>query len=482
MKQKKILLTGATGNMGIEGLKQLCAHRKTFHIVVFALPTEQDKKILKEYEDLQNVSIIWGDLTSYEDVKQAVGDVDIVLHVGALVSPMADSQPELAWEVNFGGTKYIVDAILEREDSDKVKLMYVGTVAETGNRVPPYHWGRIGDPLVPSAYDYYALSKIAAERYVIESGLKYWVSLRQTGILHDKILEIDGGIGYHQPLNNPLEWVTAIDSGRILVNICSDDIPEEFWRSVYNIGGGASCRLTNHQFADKLYKMLGVDFKKMIDPNWYAIRNFHGQWYYDSDKLEEFLGFRSESVDDVLARLKKKLPLSMRLLKFMPKKLVKDKIIKPQILKGDTPLYWLKKGDEQKIKAFLGSRELWEEIPGWESFVLMDDPPNQKLDHGYDENKAESELSLEDLKMAAAFRGGICLSGEMKQGDLGTPLKWSCAHGHTFVASPYLVIKTGHWCSDCLKPPWNFDEQAKANPFIAQVWHADHNKSENNEY
>ena len=30
-------------------------------------------------------------------------------------------------------------------------------------------------------FDYYAVSKIAAERYVIESGLKYWVSLRQTG-------------------------------------------------------------------------------------------------------------------------------------------------------------------------------------------------------------------------------------------------------------------------------------------------------------
>ena len=468
--------------MGLEGLKQLCAHEEKYHLVIFALPTEHDKKILSKYENKNSVSIVWGDLTRYQDVKKAVDAVDMVLHVGALVSPMADSKPELAWEVNFGGTKNIVDAILEREDRNKVKLMYIGTVAETGNRVPPYHWGRIGDPLVPSAYDYYALSKIAAERYVIESGLKYWVSLRQTGILHDNILKVEGGIGYHQPINNPLEWVTAIDSGRILVNICSDDVPEEFWRSVYNIGGGASCRLTSHQFLDKVYLMLGVDFKKLLDPRWYAIRNFHGQWYYDSDKLEEFLHFRSENVDDVLARIKKKLPLSMRLLKFMPKAWVKEKIMKPQVEREDTPLSWLKKGDEQKIKAFLGSREKWEKIPGWEGFELMGDPPHQKLDHGYDENKAEQELSLDDMQKVAIFRGGNCISGEMKPGDLQTNLKWICSQGHEFMASPYLIIKTGHWCSDCVKPPWNFDEQAKTNPFLAQVWFADHDKNENNVY
>lgn len=479
---KKILLTGASGNMGLEGLKQLCAQGEQNPITLLALPTKSDKKILGPFEKQSNISIVWGDLTKFEDVKAAVADVDVVLHVGALVSPMADSQPELAWKVNFEGTKNIVDAILERKDKNSVKLLYIGTIAETGNRVPPYHWGRIGDPLVPSAYDYYALSKIAAERYVIESGLIHWVSLRQTGILHDNILEVKGGIGYHQPLNNPLEWVTAIDSGRILANICSNDVPSAFWGSVYNIGGGASCRLTNYQFLEKLYEMLGVDFKKLIEPNWYATRNFHGQWYLDSDKLEAFLHFRSENVDDVLARLKKKLPLSMRLLRFMPLKWMKEKLMKPQLLKEDTPLSWLKNGDEQKIKAFLGSRELWEEIPGWEGFEAMNDPPHKQLDHGYDESKAESSLRLEDMKQAAAFRGGKCLSENMKLGDLSTPLEWTCSYGHKFVASPYLILKTGHWCSDCLKAPWNFDEQAKSNPFLAQVWLADHEKEENNVY
>ncbi len=44
--RKKILLTGATGNMGLEGLKLLSEQGDRFELVVFALPTKKDKKIL----------------------------------------------------------------------------------------------------------------------------------------------------------------------------------------------------------------------------------------------------------------------------------------------------------------------------------------------------------------------------------------------------------------------------------------------------
>ena len=50
-----------------------------------------------------------------------------------------------------------------------VALNAGGTVAATGDRMPPIHWGRIGDPLKPSIYDFYAVTKIAGERAVLES-------------------------------------------------------------------------------------------------------------------------------------------------------------------------------------------------------------------------------------------------------------------------------------------------------------------------
>ena len=65
------------------------------------------------------------------------------------------------------------------------------------------------------------------------------------------------------------------------------------------------------------------------------------------------------------------------------------------------------------------------------------------------------------------------------QKNLGEFMK---AEGHEFELKPYTVLKAGHWCADCLPPPWNYDEQAKKNPFFAQVWYPNHDNNENNFY
>lgn len=482
MQKIKILLTGATGSMGKEGLIALYKCKDIYDIVLFSRPSKKNIKSLKKYAHDNSVSIVWGDLTHYDDVLKAIEQVDIVLHVAAFVSPEADRNPKMAWKINYGGTKNIVDAICALQKTKDIKLVYIGTVAETGNRPVPVHWGRVGDPILPSAYDYYAVSKIAAERLVIESAIKHWVSLRQTGILHHGIMGVDDGIGYHQPINNHLEWVTAHDSGVLLANVCKNDISEAFWGNVYNIGGGAACRATAYEFTTKLYGLLGVDFKKLSEPSWFALRNFHGQFYLDSDELNDYLNFRSEGLDDFVEQMKKKLPLSSKLLKFMPLRYVKEHVMKKTALRENGPLYWLENNIEGKVAAFFGTKEKWKEIADWAHFDIINDPPHIVLDHGYDENKNASELDLVDVQGAALFRGGKCTSVKMNKGDLTTKLEFECAYGHKFMASPKLILKTGHWCEACSAPPWRYDEISKTNPFIAQVYYADHEKDENNIY
>jgi hypothetical protein len=101
------------------------------------------------------------------------------------------------------------------------------------------------------------------------------------------------------------------------------------------------------------------------------------------------------------------------------------------------------------------------------------------LEHGYDEDKPQ--LDLADLQIAAHFRGGKCLSAEWN-GDLYSTIKWQCAFVHQFSAKPFTVLKAGHWCPDCVNPPWNGDEQAKKNPFFAQVWYPSHDPDEEKLY
>jgi nucleoside-diphosphate-sugar epimerase len=465
-----VFLTGASGNMGFEGFKQLLERRDRFDIVALVKPSPRDVERMRPFEREEGVTLVWGDLTRYEDVLQCVSRADIVLHVGGIVSPFADHHPELAMTVNVGAARNIVKAIRAQPDPDRCKLVYIGTVAQTGDRNPPLHWGRTGDPIYISEFDHYAVSKTLAEREVIESGLRYWVSLRQTGIAHLGLLDTSDPIMFHVPLDGVLEWVTAADSGRLIANICEADVPEEFWRRIYNIGGGASCRVTNIEFAEKTNLALGIgDFRKTCEPNWFATRNFHGQWYTDSDLLESYLHFRRESVDDFIAQLRSHLGWRHWALRLVPSALVRSKLTSIAQGEGGT-LSWFANGDEDKIRAYFGSVQAWREIPGWKDRVTSrpSDQP-RLLDHGYDEGKPAGRLDLLDMRRAAEFRGGACLAAEMSPGDLQSRLRWRCAFGHEFDASPTLVLKAGHWCPACMPAPWNYREQAERSAFLAQV-------------
>ncbi|MFX1579403.1 MAG: hypothetical protein ACFFBJ_07110 [Promethearchaeota archaeon] len=141
---------------------------------------------------------------------------------------------------------------------------------------------------------------------------------------------------------------------------------------------------------------------------------------------------------------------------------------------------WYKNKNIPRINAFYGSMEAYESIGDWNEFdesTLRSEW--KRLEHGYDETK--DSLDIKDLRGAATLRGGTLLSSSWNA-DMYSKLVWKCAYGHEFNASPYLVLKTGHWCPDCAPPPWNYDDLAKKNPFFAQVWYTNHSKDEYNYY
>ena len=161
----KVLLTGAAGGMGLESLKQMAEDKGSYQIVVLDLDNARCRERLRPYEGNSRIKTLFGDLRDGAFVESAVKGCDLILHVAAFVSPAADYYPKKAMEVNFGGTRNLIEAIKRLRQNDTTRFVYIGTVAETGDRMPPIHWGRVGDPIKPSMFDYYAVSKIAAERY-----------------------------------------------------------------------------------------------------------------------------------------------------------------------------------------------------------------------------------------------------------------------------------------------------------------------------
>lgn len=487
MYKTTVMITGATGTMGAATLREFIPHLSRYNLRLLVRPSRRNRRKMASYASMPGIEIIWGDLLDPVAVDTALGNADIVLHIGGMVSPMADYEPELTMRTNVGAMRNIVNAVKSRQDADNIKVVYIGSVSQTSQRSGDCIWGRTGDPLVASAFDYYGVSKIMAERELASSGLKHWVSLRQSGILYPELLfKGSDPITFHVPLNGVLEWATVEDSARLMVGVCSDQVPERFWNNFYNIGSGESFRLTNYEFECMLLKAINCPPpEKVFESNWFATRNFHGQWYLDSDKLEDLVPFRRNiPADEYFNQLAAGLPWYFRLTPLAPAHIIKMVMKRLANTPGLGTLYWLKHPEtEDHVKAYFGSRKAWSQIPDWDKMELSHpDGQPRLLNHGYDETKPASELNIKDMNDAARWRGGECLSATMAKGDLDTPLEWKCAMGHTFKASPLIVLKGGHWCPECMPAPWRYDAEARVNPFLAQVWYSSHDKDENEIY
>ena len=509
--RERVLLLGASGSMGYAAFEELWSRRgkdgeRKYDIILLLRPSSKNKQMFKPYErscgikpipaegisvnTANSFKIVWGDATIYKDMLEAVRGVDWILCPMAFIAPEADHKPDMAKAVNTTAIEYIIKAIYEVDGQNHIKFVYTGSVAETGDRLQAIHLGRVGDPLKPSAFDFYATTKIAGERAVIESGLRYWVSLRQTYIALPDAMSLMDPIMFHQPIDTHIELNTNHDAGRGLVNCL--DVPEDsdFWRRVYNMSGGPSCRVIFLEYIDRMMKLLGMgDYRKIMDRKWFALRNFHCQYFEDSYVLNNYIHNWGESLEDHYHQVKKNAPLRVKLAGTVNRipgfrgivRRTAYKMMKKMVSGKDGTLYWYEHRNDKRIAAFYGSYAAYYEIPEWDINMPSNGTKPIRLNHGYDESKVK--LDLADLQDAALFRGGNLLPTKW-DGDLYEKLHWKCALGHEFDASPYLVLKTGHWCPHppCTPPPWNYDEIAKVNPFFAQVWYTNHTMKEHSYY
>lgn len=496
--------------MGYAGMMEILRYPENYDLRILARPSKKNKELLAPLiANHSALTVIWGDLTIYEDVLKGVTGSDIVLHVGGMVSPQADYRPKATLRTNITAAQNITKAVLAQPEDKQPKVVYIGSVAQMGDRREPLHWGRAGDPICISAYDHYGLTKAAAERIITDSGIKTWASLRQSGILYPAILKNYDPIMFHVPIRGVLEWATVEDSGRLLERVCRPEVPEAFWKNYYNIGSGAEYRLSNYEFECLLLDCIGCPRpEKIFNANWFTTRNFHGMWYADGDKLEEFLHFRANvPVKEYFAKMAnaKSLPMGIKFAskthaaKLVPH-CVKLAMRAMAYSKEHGTQWWIKNNVEPRIHAYYGSLEAYKAIPDWQHFdVSHNSEEIVLLNHGYDESKPREEFTLKDMQAAAAFRGGKCLSKKMTKGDWDTQLEWEDANGNTFKASPRLILLGGHWSPfDVPFPfedpkdlkfspigktiPWEWDRVAKQNPFFAQLWAPLHDADENNVY
>jgi nucleoside-diphosphate-sugar epimerase len=505
MQRQRVTLFGASGTMGLRAFQELWQRQDAYDIVLLLRPSPRNKKRFAPYQDStvrragapsgSSLRIVWGDATKPADVAEAIRGADWVLNAMALISPQADYHPEQARAVNVDAIRNIIRAIeAEPGGAERIRLIHTGSVAETGDRLGHIHWGRVGDPLKPGVFDYYAVTKVAGERAVLESNIRHWASLRLSYILptdfHDYLSLLDP-ILFHLPIASFMENVTDRDAGCGLVNCLQLPDDSDFWRRAYNMAGGPAMRCTAYDYLSANFRLLGLSgVEACTERCWFALRNFHLQYYYDSHVLNAYLHFWRDSMESFWEALYGDAPAAVKALVRAGRLPGVQRAVgwaTYRVLRRlaehhkNGPAYWYRTGNRQRLSAFYRDQAAYEAIPSWCLGMPGQEPEPECafLDHGYDESKAL--LGPSDLQGAAAFRGGAWLS-EGWNGDLYEPQQWRCAFGHEFTARPYTVLKAGHWCPECLPPPWCYDEEARRNPFFAQVWYPNHDPSESNVY
>ena len=144
MSKPNVFLTGATGGMGMESLKVMVNDLSLYNLRILVRDSKKKRKILAPYENIEGLEICRGDFNDKAGLKTYLKDVSLILHVVAFVSPQADYYPKKAMQLNYRGTRNMIETLYELGQENTTKFVYIGTVAETGDRMPPIHWGRVG--------------------------------------------------------------------------------------------------------------------------------------------------------------------------------------------------------------------------------------------------------------------------------------------------------------------------------------------------
>lgn len=339
--KKRVLLTGASGTVGFQVLKQLSEQSDLYDITVFDLKTKRSERKLKPFAN--TATIVYGDISKFEEVRKACHNQDFVIHLAAIIPPVADDFPLLSQKINVQGTENLVKAL--SEFSPQAFFMYSSSISVYGDRVDS-PLINVSDNLMPSPRDEYAKSKIEAEHIIQNSSLK-WTIFRLAAIMGDHKIS---KLMFHMPLKTAMEIATPADTARAFVigiNHC-----KELTGNIFNLGGGSSCRISYKAFLLRSFDIFGLGSLSFPDSA-FATKNFHCGFYRDGDILNSIVDFRRDTIDSYFEQVAAGVPAIQRFFT----KIIRP-IIKRKLLSQSEPHAACKSQNQDEINHYFKEEDL----------------------------------------------------------------------------------------------------------------------------
>lgn len=337
--RKRILLTGASGTVGIETLQHLVEHTD-YEITVFDVKTQKAAKKLAPFRS--RVEIVYGDICNREEVLKVTQNKDAAIHLAAIIPPLADTNPELAYRVNVKGTENLIYAL--EKNSPHCYLIFSSSISVYGDRMKNPEIS-INDILQPSPGDQYGETKVLCESLIQQSKLS-WSIFRLAAIMgNHKISKLM----FHMPLETPMEICTPQDTGRAFVKAIEHQ--KKLEKQIFNLGGGEDCVILYKSFLDKMFAEFGLgeaDFPKKA----FAEKNFHCGILKDGNDLDNILDFRQQNLKDYFEIVRQKIHPLQKKFTFIFRI-----IIKKWLLSQSEPYQAHKKGNLKKMNHFFNQLE-----------------------------------------------------------------------------------------------------------------------------
>lgn len=338
--KKRILITGASGTVGLETLKHLMK-TKTYEITAFDVKTPKTVKKLAPFSD--RVKIIYGDITNVCDVERLTQNKDVTIHLAAIIPPNADVDPRLAYRVNVHGTENLVHSL--QKNSPQCNLLFSSSISVYGDRINSPKIS-VNDPLKPSPGDQYGETKVICEKVISDSNLS-WSIFRLAAIMGNHRIS---KLMFHMPLETSMEICTPEDTGRAFANAV--DFHGQLKNQIFNLGGGEDCVISYRSFLEKMFDAFGLG-EAHFPEKAFAEKNFHCGEFSDGNQLEEIIHFRRQNLDDYFGMVHQKVHPFQKKLTFLFAKLVKR-----YLLSQSEPYRAFQNGNEEHIEHFFNKNDM----------------------------------------------------------------------------------------------------------------------------
>jgi nucleoside-diphosphate-sugar epimerase len=257
-------------------------------ITCFDLPIRKNKRIARKFGD--GAELLWGDVADADAVRAAVGGMDAVVHLAALLPPATEKSPDRAHGINVQSTRHIIDVI--ENGSLDTHLIFPSSMSVYGpgkNGGPPR---RADEPVIGT--DVYTRGKVACETMLQESSIK-WTIFRVAASTDAKASK--GGDPeilralFNASAMTRIEYIHPDDAALAVVNALGF---ETVMQRILNLGGGESCRIYTREFFNTVFDAMGLS---RVPEQAFGDGAYYSDWL-DTEESNRLLNYQRHSFED----------------------------------------------------------------------------------------------------------------------------------------------------------------------------------------